>query len=180
MRGQTSWLSPSPLPELRCVLGGPAYAAPWQGRLLIGATFDETDESGADRQSDLSNLKRFARMLDADGRALEHSLSAAAVGFRWASSDRLPLIGALPDEARARSEAPALLRNAKLPLPRRKGLYCLTGLGSRGGLWSELGAELILAELEGSPHPVGADIADAMDPARHLRRHLGALRSRLA
>jgi tRNA 5-methylaminomethyl-2-thiouridine biosynthesis bifunctional protein len=165
---------------LRCVLGGPAYAAPWQGRLLIGATFDETDASEADRESDLSNLRRFARMLRVEGRVLEPSLSSAAVGFRSATSDRLPLVGALPDEALARSEACALLRNTKLPLPRRKGLYCLTGLGSRGGLWSELGAELILAELEGSPHPVPADIADAMDPARHLRRHLRDFPFRIA
>jgi len=172
VRGQTSWLDPSPLPALRCVLGGPAYAAPSNGRLLIGATFDEGDHAEPDRDSDLSNLKRFARMLGCGAPALERTLSSAVVGTRWASIDRLPLIGALPDEPAARSQAEPLVRNAKLPLPRRAGLYCIAGLGSRGSLWSELGGEMIAAELEGSPLPVPLDLADALDPARHLRREL--------
>jgi tRNA 5-methylaminomethyl-2-thiouridine biosynthesis bifunctional protein len=172
VRGQTSWLDPSPLPALRCVLGGPAYAAPSNGRLLIGATFDEQDHIEPDRDSDLSNLKRFARMLGRDASGLEPTLSSAVVGTRWASIDRLPLIGALPDEPAARSQAEPLLRNAKLALPRRPGLYCIAGLGSRGSLWSELGAEMVAAGLEGSPSPVPLDLAEALDPARHLRREL--------
>ncbi len=172
IRGQTSWIDPNPLPGLRCVLGGPAYAVPWTQRLLIGASYEESDTVGPDRSSDLSNLARFRRLLGPHVTVPEAALSSAQAGFRWTTADRMPLIGALPDEVTGVRLAESLLRNAKLELPRQQGLFCATALGSRGSLWSELSAELIGALLTGSPCPVPADIAAALDPGRHLRRHL--------
>ena len=116
IRGQTSWLDPALPHGLRCTLGGPAYAVPQGKRLLLGATYDEQDaRAEPDPDSDLSNLRRFARMLDS---APMHGLGAvqpAAVGFRWTATDRMPMIGALPDEHAAQRNAVALLRNARLP-----------------------------------------------------------------
>jgi tRNA 5-methylaminomethyl-2-thiouridine biosynthesis bifunctional protein len=175
IRGQTSWLDPKVRLGLRCTIGGPAYAVPQGSRILLGATFDEEDQREApDPASDLSNLRRFARMLGREPARDLGALQAAAVGFRWTASDRMPMIGAMPDERAAGRDATALLRNARLPLPRQVGLYCASALGSRGSLWSELAAEMLASELSGAPCPVANELAAACDPARQLRRHLHA------
>jgi tRNA 5-methylaminomethyl-2-thiouridine biosynthesis bifunctional protein len=69
------------------------------------------------------------------------------VAFRTVASDRLPLAGKI-----------------------RENVYGLLALGSRGLIWSSLGAELIAAELEGEPLPLEADLVDALHPARFARR----------
>jgi tRNA 5-methylaminomethyl-2-thiouridine biosynthesis bifunctional protein len=45
-----------------------------------------------------------------------------------------------------------------------------TALGSRGITTAALGGELIAAQLCGTPWPLEADLADAIDPARFLLR----------
>ena len=67
------------------------------------------------------------------------------VAFRTATPDRMPLIGALPGQP---------------------GLYAFTGLGSRGLVWSPLGAEVLTARLCGDPMPVENELASAIAPAR--------------
>lgn len=107
-------------------------------------------------------------------------------GYQWHVSpaaerlllrDNLPMIGMAPDcdainESRDRFE-----RNDRLPLPRRDGLYLLTGLGGRGLLWSVLGAEVIAARLNGEPGVVEPELLEAVDPARFLKRMLRRARS---
>ncbi len=172
IRGQSSWLKPTHPSALRCVLGGPAYAAPATQRWLIGATYDEADPNPAPATcSDQSNLKRFARMVGVDAPDQIGTVTPAAVGFRWTATDRMPLIGALPDEAAADREASTLLRNARLPLPRLSALHVASGFGSRGSLWSELAAEMLLSELTGGPCPIAAELATACDPGRQWRRY---------
>jgi tRNA 5-methylaminomethyl-2-thiouridine biosynthesis bifunctional protein len=69
------------------------------------------------------------------------------VAFRTVAPDRLPLAGKIGEN-----------------------VYGLLALGSRGLIWSSLGAELIAAELEGEPLPLEGDLADALEPARFARR----------
>jgi tRNA 5-methylaminomethyl-2-thiouridine biosynthesis bifunctional protein len=97
---------------------------------------------------------------------------SGGVGFRYASRDRLPMIGAIPDLDRTRAAAGSLSRNAKLPIPVRSGLYGALGFGSRGLLWSRLAAETIAAMLDNEPIPLESDLLDAIDPARFLRQAL--------
>jgi tRNA 5-methylaminomethyl-2-thiouridine biosynthesis bifunctional protein len=202
------------LRKVRSVLGGDAYACPLDdGDILIGSTFDEDEDPMPHPQSDLSNLRRLARMIgplhgaeDFPDEALSqrlgpsqstsagdlHCLDASrlqdqadalaeqfhrharsgAVGFRYTSRDRLPLIGQLPDLERIRADAGLLSRNAKLPIPVRAGLYGAFGFGSRGLLWSRLAAETIAAMLDNEPMPLESDLLDAIDPARFLRHAL--------
>ena len=74
------------------------------------------------------------------------------------------------DAARANS---AELADWRLPdLPRRAGLYALSGFASRGLVWASIGAEMLASMLEGEPSPVESDVADALDPARFAMRRL--------
>jgi len=98
------------------------------------------------------------------------------VGWRWASPDRLPLIGPVPLAAigpgrgveidGASSPRPEQPRFA----PRAPGLFIFAGLGSRGIAGSALSAQLLAASITGAPLPLEADLLDAVDPARFASR----------
>lgn len=181
MRGQSTWLPGSCLPGLRRAVSGLAWAAPVDGRILAGATFESGDSLELSVQADASNVRRLARMLSVDRaraqtRAAEWALAArsASIGVRWASPDRIALIGEMPDEHRARTDAARLSKDARLPLPRARGLYGAFGFGARGVLWACLAARCLPALADGSPAPIEADLLRAIDPARFLRRRLRA------
>lgn len=172
-RGQSSRIASAALASLRCVVDGDAWACPLgQGEVLIGSTFDERADLTPDPADDADNLARVARLLDTSADALAVQWRGAATGWRYSVRDRLPLIGWAGDEATARVNAAALLRNAKLPLPQLPGLLFATGFGSRGALWAALAAELIPALAQGMPLPIEADLAAAIDPMRFMRRML--------
>jgi tRNA 5-methylaminomethyl-2-thiouridine biosynthesis bifunctional protein len=179
VRGQTTFLSSGAIGPLRTVLGGDAYACPLDGGgVLAGATFDEGHDLEPTRDADLSNLRRLARLLTAPSDAegwVETALASARpgeVGFRHVARDRLPLIGAMPDERAVRHSAAELVRNDRLPLPLLEGLYGAFGYGSRGLLWATLGAEILAAALDGEPAPVESDLLGLIDPTRFVRRLL--------
>lgn len=174
-RGQTTRLYSPALAGLRCVLSGDAYACPLPGgETLVGSTYGEDDALAPRDADDLSNMRRLARMLDVPCEALSMQGRGAATGLRFATRDRLPLLGWAPDDAAAAAAREDLLRNARLPLPRAEGLMLATGFGSRGALWSLLAARLLPALAEGRPLPVEADLAAAVDPLRFLRRALAS------
>ncbi len=170
-RGQSTRLRSPMLADLRCLLGGEAYACPLpDGETLVGSTFADEVDLAPDPADDTSNLRRLARMLAVAPAALDPLYRGAATGFRFSPRDRMPLIGWAPDDAAAFADREALLRNAKLPLPRAAGLMLATGFGSRGALWSLLAARLLPALACGHPLPIEADLAASVDPARFLRR----------
>jgi tRNA 5-methylaminomethyl-2-thiouridine biosynthesis bifunctional protein len=86
--------------------------------------------------------------------------------------DNLPMAGAAPDLAAIAAARERHERNDRLALPRREGLFLLTGLGGRGLLWSVLGAEVIAAAAAGEPPLIEPELAEAIDPARFVRRDL--------
>jgi len=177
VRGQTTWLRDPAVAPLRVVLGGDAYAAPsgaGDGRVLIGASFDDGDSLLPDPRDDLGNLRRLGRMLDRDPQTMRAGAASAAAGFRFALPDRLPAIGPLPDEAAAATAQAELRRNDRLPIPMAPGLYGAVGFGSRGLLWAALAAELLPAMVCGEPAPLERELIAAIAPARFLRRRLRA------
>ena len=104
--------------------------------------------------------------------AAPQALRSGGVGWRFAAPDRLPMIGAIPDEARIALFHSELSRNDRLPMPLRPGLYGHFALGSRGLLWSILGAEVLAWLLDGGAPPLEADLLGAIDPARFVRQRL--------
>jgi tRNA 5-methylaminomethyl-2-thiouridine biosynthesis bifunctional protein len=178
VRGQLTRLPRAAVPSLRLPLIGDGYAIPLGDALLTGATYDIDDEGNDLRtESHTENLDRLGRLIPDFGQANERaSLDPAAltgrVAFRCVTSDRLPMIGALADEAASERQAASLRGAWPLDLPRMPGLYGSFAFGSRGLVWASLGAELIASQLEGEPWPIERDLAEALDPARHLLRAL--------
>jgi tRNA 5-methylaminomethyl-2-thiouridine biosynthesis bifunctional protein len=143
------------------------------GALMTGASYDLDDTDSALRAaSQHENLARLARLVPATQGRYDSAPLAGRVGFRAVTSDRMPLIGPLADEAAARANA-ANLNGAHLAdLPRQAGLFAALAYGSRGLVWAALGAELIAAQLDGAPWPIDSRLADGIDPARFLLRAL--------
>lgn len=175
-RGQTTWL-PGGLPGvLKTVLGGDAYVCPQaNGRVLVGSSHDDGEALVADRAADLDNLARLAGMLEPgriDPAALHPECRSGPVGFRYVTRDRLPMIGALPDEALVRADPEPWMRNDRLPLPMLSGVFGAFGFGSRGLLWGALAAEVLACAIDGGVAPLETDLLDAIAPARALRHQL--------
>ncbi|MFA9218911.1 MAG: FAD-dependent 5-carboxymethylaminomethyl-2-thiouridine(34) oxidoreductase MnmC, partial [Sphingomonadaceae bacterium] len=169
LRGQVTHLAvgdgSSGVPQLPLVVCREAYVTPpTHGIVSAGATYDSDDATALRASSQQENLARLAEIVGDDGLTarLAQAPLAGRVGFRCAAPDRLPLAGALPDEAAAG-------RLEQLSdVPRHPGLYGLLGYASRGLIWAPLMAELLLAQLERRPLPVEASLAAALDPGRFL------------
>lgn len=169
VRGQISMLEASQVPALaRLPLAGAGYVIPEvNGWTVFGATSQPGDEDSACRDSDHAyNVSQLARLI---GRPVTASVGAmrGRVGWRWTTPDRLPLIGAVPDESAAKQAS--RLDQPRL-VPRVPGLYVFTGLGSRGIGWCALGGHVIAAALSGAPMPLEGSLLDAVDPARFISR----------
>jgi len=148
VRGQVTYLPPSPERAVEIVVSGSGYVAPVpQGGHCAGASYHHDDGDTTVRASDhRDNLARAEAMLPGFTAGIDPLTLGGWTGFRTTVPDRLPVFGASAIE----------------------GLYTATGLGSRGLLWAPLGAELLACQLEGEPLPLSRDLAGAISPRRFL------------
>ncbi len=164
VRGQANWFAATP--RLRRPVTGHGYALQLpDGRLLCGATAHHGDADATLRADDTAfNLERLRALT---GLAPEPGAGVdGRVGWRLGTTDRLPVIGPVPDtDAAARGRCD----QARL-VPRRPGLFLAGGFGARGLNWAPLAGELIAAWLDGTALPLTSDLLDAIDPARGLVR----------
>lgn len=167
IRGQVSIAPAASLPLPRLPVTGSGYLLPAVGgQAVFGATAQHDDADGSVREADHRlNLDRLAALMGQAPDVATHEL-AGRVGWRCSATDRLPLIGAVPDDA-----TPAV-GSADQPrfVPRKEGLFVFTALGSRGIGMSALGARLLAAWVTAAPSPVEASLMDAVDPARFAAR----------
>ena len=169
VRGQISSMDAARLSALpRLPIAGAGYLLPpVGGRAIFGATTQPGDEDPAVRDEDHRlNLDQLQRLV---GQPIDVPLNAlqGRTAWRWVSDDRLPVIGAVPDETSAR--AAARLDQPRF-VPRWPGLFVFTALGSRGITWCALGAQVLASAVSGAPSPLESSLLDAVDPARFLSR----------
>jgi tRNA 5-methylaminomethyl-2-thiouridine biosynthesis bifunctional protein len=151
-----------------CPVAGAGYllAAP-DGEVLFGATAQPGNFDSLVRDQDhQANLATLARLV---GRAVRLPIESlnGRVGWRCTSSDRLPLIGPVPQSTNEDFETDGRTRRDQARfVPRQPGLYLFTGLGSRGITWAALGARVLAACVTGAPIPLESSLIDAVDPAR--------------
>ena len=172
VRGQVSLL-PAQAASPHIAIGGKAYLLPpVDGLAVTGATYDFDDEDTQPRlSSHQANLQRLTRVWP-PAADLDPARLAGRAGFRCVTQDRLPAIGPVPDETAARARAGSLGGAHSRDIPRLPGAWTACAYGSRGLVWSMLGAELIACQITGEPMPLELDLAEALDPARFLVRAL--------
>lgn len=165
-RGQVSLLPADAGSPPRVVMCRMGYVSPAvDGLRCAGATFDVDDDDTALREGDhRENLDKLEAMLPGYTAGLDAAQLAGRVGFRPASPDRLPMVGAVP--AIGHLDKPCKLAD----IPRQPGLYALSGFGARGLVWAALAAETLASRLDGEPLPLERDLVEAVDPARFLLR----------
>ena len=159
-RGQVTHLPAAAGSAPRCVVCRLGYVTPEiDGQRYAGATFLMKDNDPAVRNSDhAENLAKLDFILPGFTEGIKPEAIAALagrVGFRPASPDRLPIVGAVP-------------RLGEEPAP--PGLWLVNGFGARGIVWSAMAGELIADKIEGSPCSLESELADALAPARFLDR----------
>ena len=169
VRGQVSLFDPPALAGLRAGICGDGYLIPaGPARAAVGASYEESERISA-AEAHRENRARWAAALDGPPPAEPAGVFA---GERCVSPDRLPLAGPMADEAAVLGDAVRMAGARLAELPRRPGLWTVSGLGSRGLTLACLSAELVASRIEGEPWPVERALADAIDPARFLLRHV--------
>lgn len=163
-RGQVSHLpaTPGSAPEVVvCRLG---YVSPEvDGIRCAGATFIADDDGTELREAEhRENLTKLDFILPGFSSPFDPASLDGRVGFRPASPDRLPMVGAVPAVASAERTTPLA------DIPRQPGLFAATGFGARGLVWASLVGELLASQINGDPLPLERDLVDALDPGRYL------------
>jgi len=162
------------------------YMIPYPQGIIVGATHDrideETEQPGQNEEL-LESCYQFYPELK--NKIDKNPQLISRVSFRSAAEDHFPVMGALPDYEKYR-EIFNDLKNGDTGYIRKHGdddrpeawyenLYCITGCGSRGILYSQLGGEIIAALANrdsGEAVPMEKDILEALSPARFLYRAL--------
>lgn len=149
VRGQLSYLPAGDLPIIQQVIAREGYVTPAvDGIHVLGASYDLDDSSPEPHaRAHASNLQRLAGLLSGSEKNFSADQLQGRVAFRATTPDRLPIIGAL---------AP--------------GLFVYSGLGSRGIVWSALGAELLACLITGEALPVEEDLVAVLSPLRFQQR----------
>jgi tRNA 5-methylaminomethyl-2-thiouridine biosynthesis bifunctional protein len=163
VRGQASYLPADALAPPRAVVIGHGYVLPAiDGRVVVGSSYDlGATDAAPSAASHAGNLERLRGLAPALAVHADPATLDGGVGFRAVVADRMPLVGPLPDPADdGRGD-----RVAGAP-----GLYAIGAFGSRGLTWAALAGELLASHVDGGPLPVEADLADAVDPRRFVRR----------
>lgn len=153
------------------------YALALENTRLWGATFADqsgpipevTEQATQDNLAALEALNPYWRqnVRDADLRA--------RAGVRATTTDRLPLIGALPIPAEITADRQTLERKAWTIAPNayaRPGLYVAGGFGSRGFTWGPWAAQILTAMIFDDPLPVRKDALKMIVPNRQILRKL--------
>jgi tRNA 5-methylaminomethyl-2-thiouridine biosynthesis bifunctional protein len=179
IRGQQSYLRAPPFAAPRVVVGGDGYVLPAvDGVAVAGATYDlDSDDRCPNAASHAVNLARAEHMLPGSTAGVDAATLDGGVGFRCVATDRLPMVGAIVDIGRARTDQAALAGAHLADLPRIRGLYGAFAFASRGLSWSALAAEALASELDAEPAPLSHALLDAIDPGRFIVKALrrGAL-----
>jgi tRNA 5-methylaminomethyl-2-thiouridine biosynthesis bifunctional protein len=151
VRGQASWAEG--VSASAAAWGG--YVLPTRTGLLFGATHDRGDQGLEVREADHArNLETLAAAFPALAAGLDAARLQGRAAVRATTPDRLPIAGGLG-----------------------RGLFVLTGFGSRGFAHAPLLAEHLAAEAAGAPSPLPGDLAALVAPDRFARRKLRTGRS---
>ncbi|GAB4057279.1 bifunctional tRNA (5-methylaminomethyl-2-thiouridine)(34)-methyltransferase MnmD/FAD-dependent 5-carboxymethylaminomethyl-2-thiouridine(34) oxidoreductase MnmC [Uliginosibacterium sediminicola] len=148
-RGQVSHVPTPALGEVNTVVCGSGYLTPAvDGVHALGATFMVHDQELDVRAAEhAENLDKLGKMLPQAGHGIDTSTLPGRASLRPITSDRMPMLGALPGPP---------------------GLWLLSGFGARGLVWGLLCAEQLASQMHGEPLPLERDLIRAIDPLRYL------------
>lgn len=158
-------------------LASGSYALALERDRLWGATFEPSGPDFAAEGTDaarVENLGGLSRLSPDWVGEVRTDRVASRASLRATTPDRLPLIGAVPDDAAARRVF-AMMRtgqSVEADMPRIPGLFVASGFGARGFTWGPWAARILAAQLAGLPPPASLPSLRAVSPARFVFRAL--------
>lgn len=164
VRGQVSYLPAAPGRTLRMPVCREGYVTPAiDGIHCFGASFatgiGDPQPTTADHAA---NLTRLERVLPGFAAGADATTLQGRVGWRTATPDRMPMVGAL---------SPADLADTPVQSASHwPGLHVFLGLGARGMVWAQLCAELLAARISGEPLPLERELVAALEVERFDRK----------
>jgi len=179
VRGQiTSMKSKGEINKLATVICHKGYLTPEnKGIHCIGATFDKNNfDTGPQDKHDRYNLRMLNECLPGLTDWQEDDISSAKARLRCMTPDHIPMVGAMPNLT-SHIEHYAHLRKDKNwkftePTPVIDNLYVMTGLGARGLCSAPLLADILAADICGTPYPVDNKTLFNLSPNRFIIRDL--------
>ncbi len=141
----------------------------------LGASYSRNNES---LNVDSDETKELIELLNATYHYEFSELDCIDewVGFRTMPVDRVPIVGAVPDNAYFEKEYGDICHgktNKTYPLAENlKGLYLSLGHGSRGFTSAFLSSEIICAQIVDEPAPVGRRVLNYLTPSRFIINNL--------
>ena len=189
-RGQVEMVSNTPAQEnehdlthLNTLLCHKGYFTPAVGGFhALGSSYVKNDEN-CDVRIEETNSNFDMHINSIDSPAWQSELKGlrnnpdnyARAATRCSSPDHLPVVGAMPSQTQF-NELAHLYKALPLgnyPIPNNdKGVFILTGLGSRGLTTAPLMAETLVSQMLGQPMAMAKPLLDAIVPNRFIVRSL--------
>lgn len=182
VRGQiTSLQTNDEMKKLKTVVCHKGYLTPAHNQQhCIGATFDKNDVNIETRKEDddynLTMLEHCLPTVSDLSQWHEDDITQSKARLRCMTPDHLPMVGAMPDIQAHKSTYSHLAKDKKWSYeeaaPSIKNLYVMTGLGARGLCSAPLIADILAADICGTPYPMDKDALFNLSANRFIIRDM--------
>ena len=181
-RGQVTSMNSNKVSKaLSTVICHKGYLTPQnRGKHCIGATFQKNNTSvvpvAEDDTYNLNMLNKCLPQLTGQINWQPQDIATSKARLRCMSQDHLPLVGAMPNIEQHIQSYPHLAKDKNWrysqAAPCIDNLYVFLGLGARGLCSAPLSADVLAAELCGTPYPVDNTMLFNLSPNRFVIRDI--------
>lgn len=179
VRGQVSNMaSNEKIAKLATVICHKGYLTPANNNLhCIGATFQKNNfDTDSKAEEDKYNLDMLAKCLPGLTQWQTSDVVSSKARLRCMTPDHLPMVGAMPDIGAHKQQYPHLSKDKRWrynqSAPAIKNLYMMTGLGARGFCTAPLLADILTADICGTPYPLNNEQLFNLAPNRFVIRDI--------
>ena len=179
VRGQVSnMISNDKIANLSTVICHKGYLTPANNNLhCIGATFQKNSfDTESKAEDDQFNLAMLDKCLPNVTQWQTTDIVNSKARLRCMTPDHLPMVGAMPDLEAHKQQYPHLSKDKRWRYnelaPVISNLYMLTGLGARGLCTAPLLADILTADICGTPYPLNNEQLFNLAPNRFIIRDI--------
>lgn len=182
VQGQvTSMKTNENINKLSTVICHKGYLTPSHNKVhCIGATFNKNSKrTTAEPKEDIFNINMLSTCLPALTQKINWSpldIESSKSRLRCMTPDHMPMVGAMPDIKKHIETYPHLAKDKNWKYnqvaPVIDNLYVMMGFGARGLCSAPLAADILAADLCGTPYPVDNDMLFNLSPNRFVIRDI--------
>ena len=178
IRGQTTWCESEGQNDLKAVVCGEGYISPpLNQQYCFGSSFKVNDTSRELKEEEHDhNMAILSNALPSLADELRHRSKTGRAAQRASTRDYLPLVGGVCEKNAMMKQYGRLSKDASTRFndtaPWCEGLFVNVGHGSKGLITCPLSAEIIAAQITGSPYPLEKSLIDCLSPQRFIIRDM--------